>query len=598
MIAAATVGTVIVVAAFGLVGPLSTTAACGSDDVLCQGRAAAIGFCAFGLPGLVLVAATGRLSARLCDSQVAALRVLGAARRQLAVVVATRAVSVVLAGAGLAVLPVLVGRRLVRDSGGAVAEFARGLGTGELCSAVGVVVAMGLVSAAIGAFPSARAPRRRRPRDHARRRVILRAVPLACGLALVLAGCLMPVPENGSGSAKHAVGVAGAIITLVGLPVGFPVLLRLCGRWIANVSGGPVRMLAGRSLEWSAERDANLVAALLTTLAFAVVLQGEWNDIAAGGEIARALRAESTGPNVVTLDGPGEEVRVVADDPAVRRVFPFWVGDCADGSCHGVLVASCRDYASAVAPEEPFECPDSADRAVLTRNVPNLAGKTLEPGLYTEDAKSLTVPEGNRPALLVDGIPFPGGWEFLALLPAEWFGEQDVLTGRWLAVLSPGNANVVALQEKYDRLRVDPMTGGPEVYQQALSYRLVIYALFGSAILAAMSGLLLSMIDRMSEKRDLIGHLTSLGFPAKVIARSFAWEIGVPLVVGIPVACGIGALVMWAVVYRPDPGITQPPWAIAGVTGGLAMIVSAAIVGLTLAASRVGAERIGMGAAR
>jgi hypothetical protein len=579
------IGALIVAVAFSLSASVGQVAACDTDDVVCAARVQVLAFGIFGLPGVVLIAAGARIGARARDRQLAGLRLLGVSGRTTTIITTTETV-LLACGALVAALAVL---GLVATIGGVDALHLTG---GAAAATVAAVLLVAGGSALLAARTTAVDPgavARERPQ---RRPSVRSLAPLALGVLLLLA---VAVPgRTGDGTGSSPWWVAGLVLTAVGLPLAVPVLIRLLGRAMTGARARPVPRLVGRSLQFDARASGRLIATLTTMTVLAVIVQGLWADYVSGPLTAGALQAQTTGPNDVVVDLGTAQVRF--PDPGevdVLDAVPLRVANCVDGTCAGLLVATCPEYRRLVEDPDAWCDPDRAftlgDRpdvpshvgAVTWRGDPDAAPVPLDLDLVAGRAPVDQEPTGaqTRGDVLIQQIS--------AVVPPA--ASPDLATREWVVSLRPGLEQHAALRDATGAVSVDGVSGGIDEYSTAIGYRTVMLGALIAAFAAGLSGVVLLGIDGAIERRRTAARLTRLGVPRRVITGTYLIAQIVPLAIGLPAAALLGALAYGVALYQPVAGLTPAPWVIAGQTSLVALVGAGAasvVISLGLAAPR------------
>lgn len=576
------IGASIVAVAFALSPSVGDVASCDEGDMLCEARIQLLAFGIFGLPGVVLIAAGARIGARARDRQLAALRLLGVSGRSTAGIVMVETMTLTCLAA-LAALGTLAGLVLV----GRVEALS--LTPRAAFWTVTAVLVVATVSSALAARASAVDPAavvRERPRRRPRARAL---VPVIVGVGLLSASGM--AHQGGDAAGSSPMWVAGVLLAAVGLPLAVPVLLHLVGQALTGPRARPIPRLVGRSLQFDARASTRLIAILATMTFLAVIVQGLWADYVSGPLTAGALQAQTHGPNDVVVDlGSARATFPETTQADILDAVPLRVANCADGTCAGLLVATCTEYRWLVEDPDAWCDPDRAFTLGARPDVP----ARLEAVVWRTDAEPKAVPvsveveTGEAPAdLHPAGTQTRGDiltQQLSAVVPPSALGDPGAR--EWVVSLSPGLAQHAALQQETGATAVAGVSGGVEEYTTAIGFRTVTLSALLAAFIAGLSGLVLLGVDGALDRRRAAGRLARLGVPRRVVTGTYLIAHILPLAVGLPLAALIGALAYGVALYEPVSTLMPAPLHLALQTSLVAVVganAASVVIGLTLA---------------
>ena len=539
----------------------------------------------FLVPVLVLVATATRLDAAARDRRLAALRLVGATPRQTRLAAATEAALVAAVGGvvGLGLLTALrhvLAPRLPVDGGvwpadltpPPLATVAVLLAVPFLAAAVAVLALRRVVASPLGVSRQA-GPRHARP---------VRLVPVALGLALLVAARVDRVAVTGGAKRGAVLLLGGAALTIVGLAVAAPLLATAAAGAVTRFGGPPALQLGARRVQ----ADPGAAARVVTGSAL-VVFVGGWlfaflplMEYANTGyrSAARYLRpgtvlfqaddaadAADAVAGVAGVDGVTGVVtlRTVLVTPAGAedRAVPAAVVDCAAlGSALTRPLAGCAPGVGygTLPGSGPLVTVDTSDDGT-----PRPLGPVTPPARIAVDpaVDHLNVLGIGGLVLPPESVP-PGPPEFVVVATdgtpetVERVRTAAARSGRWFA-------------RTLDELVA--ADAGPMRTYRALT----IVGLVAAGALAACS-LTVTSVDAVLERRRSLAVLVACGTPVGVLRRAVLAQTALSLLPAVAAATATSMLASSLYLSLGDEP-TRLPWgAFAALAGGAVAAVAAA----------------------
>lgn len=561
---------------------------------------------AVGVPVVVLVATAARLSASVRDRRLASLRLIGLPPASTRLVAAVEVGVATLAGALVGVLTFVATRSLlppVRLDGLVVDAGSTGAVT-----LVAVPLVVLLVSVAV-----AQAPTRGRAgqalasvREADTRRVAWwRVVPVVAGLALLVA-VRVAVRGNAEVTDTQAYTLfAGAGLTGLGMLVLLPVVVRLVAAALVRIPGAPAVRLAGRRMQAQPAGVQRVVAGLLAALfvvagARMVIVAFEVSD----GAYASARSAMDGGPQPLSVrttrpsEGAVEAAlrahplvdRVAAQDQLAtgcRGARPLcltaFVGTCAELVEALPGVTGCREGEAAFLSDDALVGTDQPGPTVTWR--------------ATGSARTLSVPTP-RTTLSYDYSEQDLVYADV-FLPSSTPGVEDLLdVGQPSWSVSAHGGPSAAAQVQAALRDVAPQAWVSRDWRKAdLAYvdtmKRGLWLLAGLVVSVGLLSFVLGGVDRALSRRAESARLQVFGTPRRTIVAAQWIEGLLPLLVGVPLAAGLGSFAGETFLSLVEGSIATPWTGI--VTLVLATLLGSVVVaGLTVlaAAPRLRADLI------
>ncbi|MEJ7741131.1 MAG: hypothetical protein WKF73_00485 [Nocardioidaceae bacterium] len=553
---------------------------------------------AVGVPVVVLVATAARLSASVRDRRLASLRLIGLPPASTRLVAAVEVGVATLAGALVGVLAFVATRSLlpsVRLDGRVIDAGSTGA-----IDIVGVPLVVLLVSVAV-----AQAPTRGRAGQalasvraaEVRRVPWWRVVPVVAGVALLIAARLSVRSDAEVTDAKAYTLFVGAGLTGLGMLVLLPVVVRLVAAALVRIPGSPTVRVAGRRMQAQPAGVQRVVAGLLAALfvvAGARMVLVAFEEADAGYATARSAVDGGPQPLEVYARGvPAAQVEAVLRvDPLVDRLaVEHGVSTSCrgpNGSCLTAFLGTCAELVEAMAGVSGCRDDTQAWIGDATRNhIGQGPGPTLDWRV-----------EGQRGTIT---LPTP------RTSLAYTYSSQDLVYANvFLPTSSPGVAQlrgsgprewaisahggVDAAAQVQDRLRVvaPRASVNPSWDASALTYidtmRRGLWLLAGLVIAVGLLSFVLGGVDRALSRRAESARLQVFGTPRRTIVAAQWIEALLPLLVGVPLAAGLGSFAGEAFLSLADAGLTTPWTGI--VTVVLATLLGSVVVaGLTVVAA-------------
>ena len=549
-----------------------------------------------GVPVVVLVATAGRLSASVRDRRLASLRLMGLPPSSTRVVAAVEVGVATLVGALVGAVAFLLIRALV-PSIRLDDLVVRPAQTGWV-AVLGVLLAVLVVSVAVAVAPTSRRSGQALASVRAaqvRGVPWWRLVPVTIGVVLLVAARSVDVRDAGDPSTVQIVMLfAGAGLAGIGMLVLLPATVRLIAGALVHLPHPTVR-LAGRRMQAQPAGVQRVVAGLLAALfvitgARMVLVAFEESD----GAYAAARTAMEGGPQQIDVYAPrghgGALEAAVRAHPLVDRVaaeqyvstpcrgarslcLTAFVGTCAELVEAMPGISGCRDGEAAFVGDDALMGSGEAGPTLtwrangshsLTTPTPSV---TLEHDWSEDDltGASVFLPEttpgvadlarGGQPAWHVSAT---GGPTAAAQLRAA------------LREVTP-QASVVRHWRAADMAYIDTMRRG-------------LWLMASLVVSIGLLSFVLGGIDRALSRRAESARMQVLGTPRRTIRNAQWIEALLPLLVGVPLAAGLGSFAGATFLHLAEGGVATP------YTGVVAVVVatmagSVLVAGLTVVAA-------------
>lgn len=555
------------------------------------------------LPVLVAAYSAGRMSAALRARRLERLRLLGMSRRSLALVGLGETAPWVLGGTA-------VGMVLAAVSGPLLAHTA-GAGTvartpSMIVFGAGLAVPLMIELGALGpGLRRAHAARARTGFDTAPSP--LRALPLLAGVALLL---VARQEQLGTGMVAAAF-LAGAGLAALGTLLLTPLLVRGLSEVLVRREP-PSATIAARRLQAQPAVQTRIIGALLIGLVVATAAQGliavveqlpQYRAVEHTREIE--ARAEASVPAGTTAESLRSElagiggIREVA--VAQEALAPGLLGPepFPDDGTH-VIVSTCAELQ--VIQPSLQGCRDDTPQWILYPPIPDLS-VPQEGEAELRGPFDLTGEIGPHIATVaVDETtatigPLAGPWEY-PYLAGSLYVPRGLLTEAEVGALTAVRAIVLAdprddLAGELRAAGLDARTGHDVAEFERWEHVISMIRLLTLVVLAlGLGGFLLSLTDRMLERRTEVARLRLLGTPVRTLRRAQALEIALPLLLGVVLAVAVGSLIADGYVTLGNRG-GDPETAVRLAQGYQIVPLLGAVIG---AAVIVAVSSVGLGA--
>jgi putative ABC transport system permease protein len=377
-----------------------------------------------------------------------------------------------------------------------------------------------------------------------------RLVPLVVGVAL----CTVVVAQGHQTSSEAtnrqvALFFGGVGLLAVGLVLVLPVLVRLVTRALAGRPLGPAGRIAVRRLEAQPAGVARIIGALLIGLFLVtgaryvlVAFESTPQYLAAAYNAEREARAATEVPRAKVpglLDrlAAAPDVREAVDLPMLhfgRFGLEAVVATCADLARIGAEIGDCRDG------EPMWVGSDNADFARENFDLPASATEiTWLAGTRGDREPGATTPIDLPVAHLGTAWAAAPVWVD-AIIPPDLAGDLPDVTRHQVVITSPPGTNAadVLLREGAP----SAYGGDDSEYQFVATMRSVIWTIAGVVVGIGLLALTIATVDRAVQRRKEVVALRLVGLGAGVVRRAQLLESAVPLVLGIVLSVGLGAL--------------------------------------------------------
>jgi len=566
------------------------------------------------VPVGVLLLAVSRLSAATKDRRLATLRMLGLTPRRTRWVTALENGLPALAGSVVGVLGSLVVSRLVSQPLIGAGALRRPLDPGGSLAVVvaGLVV---VLTSVISLAPTRRLDRNAMALKHvaAEPPSWWRVLPLAVGVlgaAILLAQD--PPGSGGSGQRFFLVSMACVVSAGVGVLVALPLVTRGLAEALAR-SSRPTLRLAGRRMQVDPSATTRVVAGLAISLFLVTGATGvlaafqntpqylaEKHSIEVGPQylplLSDGLRSEmasESGISVTTMDrvrdvkGVTRVVPVHAISVArtggqsAGRPYNVFYGTCADLAALHTVVLGCHDdrvsWLRTTTHDAPFAPP--TDLAAPVR---------IEANMNPAESGGPTV--AVRPSENIIDLP---NW--------SWYGTggsfQD---GLFVPLGTPHVADLGAVpmmayivtgpgyevRERLSALDLKIPLDGLSNYEPTNSWQLVVWSLLALALSVGLVAVLITAIDRATERRREVAAQVAMGVPARTLRLSQSIQVAGPTGMAIFGSILTGHLSAVSFLHSTSPLLQTVPARTLGVVLGaaaasLAIIALATLTGIS-----------------
>ena len=433
-------------------------------------------------------------------------------------------------------------------------------------------------------------------------------------LLLPMLGILLLVPLFGDlaeGGETNPIQVgAGLSLILIGVAVLLPWLVQVT---IGRLRGGPVGwQLAVRRLQLDSSTPARAVMGIAVAVAGAVGLQTVYGSVAVGystatgADVARAdasisFRVDRGWDGVRAFDAALLNTSGIGNirssltlplsggesaDPSRRSYSSLIVGECATLREYAEIGSCTEGDVFLIDPEGAGSVCDS-EGCRPTGWAPAPGEQVQVDGVGTAAPQHWTVPAGAR---VVSSRSSPGGLDATGVLatPSAVPAELIASHGRWgqsYVDIDQLDAGAV------ERLRtvawhwssgafVNPLVGAYEDDQLVALRRGLLAGATATLLLIGVS-LLVSVIEQLRERRQVLASLVAFGTRRRTLAWSILWQAVVPVALGLLLAVGAGIAVGTAVLkIAGEPAYYD--WGVVGLVCGVAAAVVLGVTGLSL----------------
>ena len=279
----------------------------------------------------------------------------------------------------------------------------------------------------------------------------------------------------------------------------------------------------------------------------------------ASPDVTAAIRAETTGPNYALLSAADHhDAKAITTDEAVLSATPFFQAECAgpnDTYCGTALVATCADLVELAGLNhgDIGRCHDDRVSTIGDAEDVPPAGNlhfTYDwptPGAFTTPAAKDAIQLRATRHSAVD--EFSPSW----LIPPALAGTSLDTGLRYFLRVDPGLDHIEQLRSRFPDSSIDTLTGGPETYRTAMQTKLLLQLATALAAGAAISGMLLVLIDDARRRAEISRRLTALGIAPRTIRSAAAAQYAIPILLGTPVAALLGILSLYAYIGGTTP---------------------------------------------
>ncbi|MFC0628832.1 FtsX-like permease family protein [Kribbella deserti] len=548
------------------------------------------------IPLLILVSTASRLSAASRDRRLASLRLLGLPPEHTRLVSATESAALTVVGAVLGLLVFRITAAPIETAVRARADWLRqpvAVSLGWQVALVAGLVAVTAVVAVLPARAAIRTPLAER-QGVVRRPSRARLVPLSVGVTILL-GLVISRPgdlDTEPGLGGFAIFVIGAAMTGVGLPLAIPVLVRLIADGLGRRSRRAGVLLAARRLQYEPSSTTRVVAGLVAAL-FVVAggrcVLGAWE---ATPQYIEAVQAESQ-PQLVPVSALSGDPRPaaakgIAAVPGARVAAELSVlhqSACKPGTtaCIEAIVGTCADLAvvvrglSGCTESRPIWVVPPAAKAKQYRFDQRFGRPVVVPG-----ASDTTRGVLRNDLWLDSGAPVLFVPQAIAKLAHPEQVYVELPHGTWNTfnqALPPGTLKSLSSHDSYAGTTAE-----------VRGYRAMLWSVGGLALAIGLLALLIGAVDRIAERRRQLATLRAVGVPVGTLRLGQVGQLVLPLLLGIPLAGGLGLLAGSA--YLAFAGATDfVPWrSVGGVTlASLVLVLIAATTTLPAIGAKVSA---------
>lgn len=512
------------------------------------------------LPVLVAAFSAGRMSASLRTRRLERLRLLGMSRRSLALVGLAETAPWALGGWAFGMLlAVVLGPLLSRLAGADAVSPAASAFLLAAGFAVPLMIELGALGPGLLRTRGGRATRSRARTGVDASPSPLRVLPLLAGIALLL---VARQEQLGNGAVIPAF-LAGAALAALGTVLLTPLLVRALSR-VLVLREPPSATIAARRLQAQPAAQTRIIGALMIGLVVATAAQGliavveqlpQYRAVEHSREVE--ARAESfavpAGTTAASLRSELAEVEGIREVAIVQEALapglpgpePF----PEDGT--SVVVATCAELL--IVQPSLQGCRDDAPQWILYPPIPDMTvpqeGEAELRGTFDDNGRIgphiATVHVDETTATIG---PLAGPWQN-PNLAGRLYVPRNLLTEAEVGALDSVRATVVAdpRDDLAGELRAAGFTahaGYDAAEFERWEHVIAMIRLLTLVVLAlGLGGFLLSLTDRMLERRTELAHLRLLGTPVSTLRRAQALEIALPLLLGVLLAVAVGSLI-------------------------------------------------------
>lgn len=425
-----------------------------------------------------------------------------------------------------------------------------------------------------------------------------RVVPVLAGVALLIAVRVVVRGDAEPTDPQAYTLFVGAGLTGLGMLVLLPVVVRLVAAALVKVPGAPAVRLAGRRMQAQPAGVQRVVAGLLAALfvvagARMVLVAFEEAD----GAYATARSAMDGGPQPIEVYArgvPRERVEAaLRSDPLVDRIAAdaqlYTSCRGAEALCLSAFVGTCAELVEAM--PGVTGCRDDqpafigADTAAM---LPREPGPTLawKPNGSRRETVSLPAPQATlQHTWSSQDLGYAN-----VFLPGSTPGVAELLDGgpsRW-SISAHGGPDAAAqvqdrLREVAPRASVNPTWRASDlVFVDTM--RRGLWLLAGLVVAVGLLSFVLGGVDRALSRRAESARLQVFGTPRRTIAAAQWIEGLLPLLVGVPLAAGLGSFAGETFLSLVE-GSMATPWTGIVTVVAATLLGSIVVAGLTVAAA-------------
>ncbi|MGX1851447.1 FtsX-like permease family protein [Streptomyces sp. NPDC055299] len=433
---------------------------------------------------------------------------------------------------------------------------------------------------------------RRRP--PVRRRLWWRvALPAAGALLLVPLAGERPWTDTPWNTARLA---AGSMLLLWGVTALLPWLVQAV---VGRLHRGPVSwQLAVRRLQLSSASATRAVSGITVAVAGAIAIHmlmtgmqagyaqayaesgklpriGLWGNARDWPQTQRALTALRATPGVTaargTVDALAGPPSGTGGDPAAAARTPIAVGSCAElralarlDSCHdGEVFVTATGREATVPPGAPLDLHPPAD---ADEWAPAGAHEHVRPHPWTVPRSARTVsllsPRRSSGRIVPDVLATPSALDI---------GALDTPTTDFTVDFDRGTADAVE-HLRNTAARIDPTMHEFSAVDNPhdAQFSSIRAGLFAGAVVTLLligSGLIISTVEQLHERRRLLSVLDAYGTRRATLGRSVLWQTAVPVVLGLSLALGCGLALGTLLLTMIDHTVTVDWPVVAAMTG-------------------------------
>ena len=541
------------------------------------------------MPVLVLTATASRLSATLRDRRLASLRLLGLSPRQTRVVAATEVGATAVLGTALGVLLFWLTRPVVSGLQVAGRDWSSVPFQPAPWSHVAVVVGVPLATVVVSLIPTRGLGRSiLGSQVHDQRPSAWRAAPLAGGLLLLTWAVAGAQPEGGSSPEFYAFFI-GTILTALGVLLVVPIFVPLVAEVALRVSSRPTVRIAARRLQSQPAGMTRVVAGLLVGL---FVIAGARGVVTAWETTPQYVRADQSlhhGPQVLDVSvrriASADAAAALERAPGVRDVVPLrnvTTRCTVTGPCMQALVGTCAEVAT-LAPDA-VGCRD--DAVTWIRAAESMPGSdqtfTWLPTRRHGPPPTLTLPAPDSVIYTDDPVAALQAGVFI---PISTPGIQALIPERPdFTVLAGPGAEVAQDIERTVRGASVFSQAAPEDYYFVAGLRALVWSVAAVILSVGLLAFAISAVDRAIGRRREIVSLQLVGVPPRTLRATQWYESLLPLVLGLPMAIGLGWWAGSAFLALGDE-LNATPWRSVTGLAGVSVVGALIVAGLTVIAA-------------